>query len=371
MQPIRFIMIGGFLGAGKTTTIGRLARHYTDIGLKVAVVTNDQAYGLVDTMSLKAQGFAVGEVPGACFCCKFDDLVSVSASLREDQIPDVIITEPVGSCTDLVATVIEPLRHLHGDEYEIAPLAVLLKPGHGLKILRGDSGQGFSPKAAYIFLKQLEEADVIVINKVDKLDAAKREEIDSLIKSRFPNRTVLQHSAQDGEGFESLVEALAGKRPATGEFMDVDYDIYAEGEAELGWLNASYTLTATGDGMLAINQVAKRFVEICHDLMKQSEVEPAHLKTLVESVDGQAALANLVGSDVDVELSVSNDSRANEVTMTVNARVATGPEDLAAIIASAVAQVSKELGCDAKEVSQQSFRPGRPTPTHRLGASES
>ena len=71
---MRFLMIGGFLGAGKTTAIGRLAKHYTDQGLRVGVVTNDQAFGLVDTMSLQAQGFDVGEVPGACFCCKFNDL---------------------------------------------------------------------------------------------------------------------------------------------------------------------------------------------------------------------------------------------------------------------------------------------------------
>ncbi|MCP4777887.1 MAG: cobalamin biosynthesis protein P47K, partial [Planctomycetaceae bacterium] len=65
MKPIRFIMIGGFLGAGKTTTIGRLAAHYVQQGLNVALVTNDQAYDLVDTQTLRAKGFQVGEVPGA------------------------------------------------------------------------------------------------------------------------------------------------------------------------------------------------------------------------------------------------------------------------------------------------------------------
>ena len=39
----RFIMIGGFLGAGKTTTISRLARHFQLQGKHVAIVTNDQA----------------------------------------------------------------------------------------------------------------------------------------------------------------------------------------------------------------------------------------------------------------------------------------------------------------------------------------
>jgi len=62
MKKIRFLMIGGFLGAGKTTTIARLAAHYTDQGLNVGLVTNDQAYDLVDTEMLRSKGFQVGEV---------------------------------------------------------------------------------------------------------------------------------------------------------------------------------------------------------------------------------------------------------------------------------------------------------------------
>src|SRR5438045_12035 len=150
MKRVRFLMIGGFLGAGKTTAIARLARHFLDRGQKIGIITNDQAYDLVDTHSLRAQGFEVGEVPGACFCCKFNDLLETAGKLKADDAPDVILAEPVGSCTDLVATVVEPLRHLYGEEYDVGPLAVLLKPEHGRKILRGESGLGFSPKAAYI-----------------------------------------------------------------------------------------------------------------------------------------------------------------------------------------------------------------------------
>src|SRR6187551_186196 len=100
MPRIRFLMLGGFLGAGKTTAIARLTRHYVNQGQRVAIVTNDQAYDLVDTHSLRAQGFDVGEVPGACFCCKFDDLIATTAQLTADSAPDVVLTEPVGSCTD-------------------------------------------------------------------------------------------------------------------------------------------------------------------------------------------------------------------------------------------------------------------------------
>ena len=39
MSTIRFIMLGGFLGAGKTTAMARVARHYMEQGKKVGIVT--------------------------------------------------------------------------------------------------------------------------------------------------------------------------------------------------------------------------------------------------------------------------------------------------------------------------------------------
>jgi len=45
----RLILVGGFLGAGKTTLIGKLVRHLQSGGLRCGVITNDQAMGLVDT----------------------------------------------------------------------------------------------------------------------------------------------------------------------------------------------------------------------------------------------------------------------------------------------------------------------------------
>src|SRR5262245_41512500 len=135
MKRLRFVMVGGFLGAGKTTTLARLARHYMACCQKVGIVTNDQAEDLVDTTSLRAQGFPVAEVAGACFCCRFDDLVDRVSQLESDSRPDVILAEPVGSCTDLVATVAQPLKDLYGDRFQVAPYAVLFKPSHGFKIL--------------------------------------------------------------------------------------------------------------------------------------------------------------------------------------------------------------------------------------------
>src|SRR5205814_2908010 len=136
------------------------------------LVMNDQAADLVDTTSLRSQGFPVEEIAGACFCCRFNDLVDTVGKLEKAERPNVILAEPVGSCTDLVATVVQPLKDLYGQRFEVVPYAVLFKPSHGLRILRNDGSGGFSPKAAYIFTKELEEADAIVINRIDEMRPA-------------------------------------------------------------------------------------------------------------------------------------------------------------------------------------------------------
>src|SRR5262250_1953443 len=94
----RYIMIGGFLGAGKTTAIAMLAQRLSAQGKRVGLITNDQGSELVDTAMLRAKGFPTEEIPGGCFCCRFNSLVDAADRLDATSSPDVFIAEPVGSC---------------------------------------------------------------------------------------------------------------------------------------------------------------------------------------------------------------------------------------------------------------------------------
>lgn len=368
----RLFLIGGFLGAGKTTAIARLARHFTDQGLRVGIVTNDQAFDLVDTQTLKAAGFDVGEVAGACFCCKFDDLVETVDQLRQEAEhegetagpPDVILAEPVGSCTDLVATVIEPLRQMFGDRYETGQFIVLLKPGHGQKILGGGE-IGFSPKAAYIFLKQIEEADVVAINKVDRLTGEERDELTRLIRERFKDKQVLAVSARNGDGFDDLIAAMERPAVAHAQMMDVDYDVYAEGEAELGWLNCKVRVEAAADGKLHLDRTILDLVERLREAAVNANAEIAHLKVFAEA-GSSIAVANVVEAGQGVELSIAAETEHPTAELVVNARVAIDPDELTEIVRREVASLSDEQGWQAEVADLQSFRPGRPVPTHRV-----
>jgi G3E family GTPase len=362
---MRFILIGGFLGAGKTTTIARLASHYQQQGLRVGIVTNDQADDLVDTHNLRAQGFSVGEVAGACFCCHFNDLTETVAKLDQDGHPDVVLAEPVGSCTDLAATVLQPLLQLYPDRFQVAPYGVILKPSHGRKILRNETQGGFSPKAAYIFSKQLEEADFILINRIDQLSSEEVDELQQLLEEHYPGVPVLRISARDGLGFEALLEFLQRPGEAGRRILELDYDIYAEGEAELGWLNSSLQLES--DEPFLMDDLLLAIIVQLRGQLAELSAETAHLKA-IGIWEGYHGVANLVSSDSPAELSLASDCQTHKLDLIVNARVAMDPVELEKQVRQAIERVLDQFHASATYGATQSFRPGRPVPTHRMSA---
>ncbi|MBI4478083.1 MAG: cobalamin biosynthesis protein P47K, partial [Acidobacteria bacterium] len=195
-------MVGGFLGAGKTTALLRLAEHLTGRGRRVGLITNDQSSGLVDTTLVRAHDYPVQEITGGCFCCRFNSLTAAAERLTEDTRPDVFLAEPVGSCTDLRASVQYPLRRLYGDSYRVAPLSVLVDPIRALRVLGLEPGPAFSPKVLYIYRKQLEEAEMIVVNKCDLIDEARRRRLEEGLRTAFPSAEVLIASARRGDGLD-------------------------------------------------------------------------------------------------------------------------------------------------------------------------
>lgn len=358
----RFIMVGGFLGAGKTTTISKLAQHFQSLGKRVVIVTNDQAADLVDTLLLRSQGFDVGEVAGSCFCCNFNELTRTIESLACDQRPDIILAEPVGSCTDLVATVIRPLEQVYDIKFDISPYGVIIKPSHGFKILGGSAG-GFSPKAEYIFRKQLEESDFIIINRIDELTAEQTEKLISVLAAEYPGVPVVQMSAKTGAGFDTFCKLLDRPVEQQRRQMDVDYDVYAEGEAELGWLNCQVNISSSeptpmdASLMTILTRLYRRFVDVTAEI--------AHVK-LIAMCDQGHAVGNVVSNSGGPVLSLASDALSTQIHMVINARVAIDPDQLADIVREVLNDVSNAESLALDIAAIQFFRPGRPVPTHRI-----
>jgi G3E family GTPase len=360
-------MIGGFLGAGKTTAVAKLAQKLTREGKRVGLITNDQGRELVDTKMLRSMGFDTEEIPGGCFCCRFNSLVDAAQKLSRGSEPDVFIAEPVGSCTDLVATVTYPLRRIYGESFEIAPLSVLVDPVRARRVFGLDEGGNFSEKVLYIYKKQLEEADVVVVNKSDLLTDAQREELIRALRREFPHVEVVSVSAREGTGLEQWFARIGDGTQQSRRTMEVDYDTYADGEALLGWLNATVDLSA-GDGVDA-DALLKDLAQEVHDRLRTRGAEVAHFKMTLSSDDalsGEVAIINLVRNDYVPELCQMLDDEVSRAQIIVNLRAEAAPEELAEALRQALEAVQgRQTSVTLKLEHLENFRPGRPTPTHR------
>lgn len=365
----RYIMIGGFLGAGKTTTVGRLAKYLTDQGLRVGLITNDQAGGLVDTKLLRGQGYATEEIAGGCFCCRFNTLVDAANKLSDQMKPDVFIAEPVGSCTDLVATVTYPLRRMYGDAFTIAPLSVLVDPVRARRVFGLDAGGSFSSKVAYIFKKQLEEADIIVISKSDMIGDQEREELREALTKEFPLAQILTASPRQETGLEELFGQLMTDEQARRNPMAVDYEVYADGEALLGWLNATVTLKATEE--FEANDFLRALATDVQQRLQKEGTEIAHFKMTYspdDGIAGELASVNLVRSDYIPELGMELDEPSEGGQLIVNLRAEADPATLMEAVKAGLVETCTQFPTlVAKLEHEEHFRPGKPTPTHRDG----
>lgn len=373
----RFIMVGGFLGAGKTTAILQFARWlFKTRNWKVGLITNDQANGLVDTAITASAQFAVREIGGGCFCCQSGSLVDAMQQFSSELRPEVLIGEPVGSCTDLASTVLGPLRSVYNCPYLLAPLSVLIDPFRAERslFLQTSSKSRFSNEVDYIYRKQVEEAEIIAINKCDVVPEKRLQALMEKTKACYPNAEVFQVSARTGVGLEEWWERILTMTHAADGYMDVDYSVYADGEARLGWLNAEYELDTLGAGQkFDGNRILERLVSSIQQAFVTLGIEVAHLKLSLESSDYEQsgkeralAVMQWVRSDAQPEFTLRLDALQSRATLLLNLRAEAEPERLADVVSYSFKAVESEARFRC--VNSSAFSPSAPKPTHRLSS---
>lgn len=339
------VVIGGFLGAGKTSLILAAAHLLEQRGLRSAVVLNDQGVELVDRRYVDMHGVPTREVTGGCFCCRFSELAAQIEALRFFS-PDVIFTEPVGSCTDISATVLGPLKE-DFDRCRVAPFTVLVDPARAAALLKHDADADL----AFLFEKQLQEADVICISKADLYPDA----------PAIPGRKAHHLSAVTGNGVgEWLDEILGGTLESGKTILDIDYTRYAEAEAALAWLNLSCVFEPTI--ALTPASVLGPFLDDVDHALTAAQVDIVHLKIFCNSAAGwlkAAICANGEEPKVDGQLDASPAKRHE---LLVNLRAKGDPDLVGRIVAAQV----QDLSGGVSAVRLDCFSPSPPKPERKV-----
>jgi len=341
------VTIGGFLGSGKTSLIVAAARLLDARGVRAAALLNDQGSELVDTSFVEASGIQAGQIAGGCFCCRLSDLVHAAEELRA-HMPQVIFAEAVGSCTDISATVLQPLKLEHAAQFRVAPYTVLVDPARARRWM----DPSLDSELAFLFYKQIEEADIVCFSKTDRYT-----DYPSL-----PGSSARFLSSQTGDGVAAwLDDVLGGRFRAGGKILEIDYERYARAEAALAWLNCSATVTLASPASAAA--VAGPLLHSLDRVLTAKGFHIAHLKIMVES-DAGWVKASIVsnGGDPTVEGNVDAPPAAvHEILL--NARAAGSPDGLRAAVEAELAAIPGTVTI----LSLQCFSPSPPKPEKRLG----
>jgi len=355
--------INGFLGAGKTTLILRAAHVLGKRGLRVAIITNDQGRFLVDTRRAREAGFPVEEILGGCFCCRFREFLERTDRIVEQHRPEVILAEAVGSCTDLAATV---YRRLRQHPFELAPLTVLVEPDR-IRELVGPASP-FHDSVKYLFVQQLAEADLVLLNKSDLLEFGEIASITEDLRQLIGSIPISAVSAQSGEGVRLWVDQLLTNTPR-GRELEVDYEVYAAAEASLGWLNATVNLASpcafspkeVADGLLT--RIQQSCASAGHAI--------AHLKIMIVTSEGNDVVALTNSGGVGAWGKPQGLPAAREATIIVNARISTAPEALRQLFEDSLEFVASAQQLRFSVTGLECFSPPAPKRDLELPALES
>ncbi len=339
------VLLGGFLGAGKTTLILTASRLLSARGLRAAVVLNDQGADLVDTELVRRNGFAADQVTGGCFCCRFSDLIGAAERLN-DFHPDVIFAEAVGSCTDISATTLQPLRLYYQQDYELAPYTVLVDPMRAEECLSKPDSD-----LVFLFHKQLAEADLVSFTRTDLYSSF----------PGIPDCPVRYMSPLTGEGVTAwLDEVLDAKLPSGSKVLEIDYERYARAEATLVWLNCKARVTLESPQTPA--SVVGPLLERLDEAFSDSNIRLAHLKLMSNCAAGYIKASVIRNGATPSVEGILDASAERQHELLLNVRAIAEPSALQ----RSVAQELSALPGVVTISNMKCFRPSRPQPQHRL-----
>jgi G3E family GTPase len=305
------------------------------------------------------------EVTGGCFCCNFDDLNQRLAQLVEKHRPQVIFAESVGSCADVVATVVKPLLKLEIGAVKPSSFSVFSDIRLLRRFLLGQE-MPFSEDVNYIFTQQIEEAGLLVINKIDLLPAHVVKQVLKLAKAFYPEKPLLiQNSLLDAD-IKEWVEALQEDRfPLPGQSLDLDYVRYARGEGKMVWLEREYRLCADDKEMPTI---LSKILSNWQKMITEQKWNSGHIKVILWTDETSLKLSLIQsGSSQSTDFSdLIKNIKTDRVEILLNVLIEGNLDQVSAIIEDGINFVLGNHKAKLELINQFDRRPGYPKPTYRI-----
>jgi G3E family GTPase len=202
-QPLPLLVLTGFLGSGKTTTLSHWLSHTTIPLKRTAVIINDFGSVNVDAALLNRRQLELRSITGGCVCCQsFEDLVAQVRTLSDNPDYDLVWIETSG-----LADPEEVFDHLSSPDLQgraVIRRMILVIDGSDFPCSwRGRTTQE----------EQGRYADLILLNKTDRIDEAARQRVEIELRKINPSARIVL--TQQGQVDPSLLsdEVAGGALP--------------------------------------------------------------------------------------------------------------------------------------------------------------
>lgn len=172
---MKIVILGGFLGSGKTSVVLQLAKYVVadnpEQATKVVIIENEIGAVSVDDKVLRSGGYEVANMFSGCVCCTMSgELVIGLHNIKRDLDPELIIMEATGVAYphNIRETILQSMPDVD------STVTCVTDAKRWQRLLR---------PMEMLLKDQLDAADVILINKIDLVDDETLAEVEASIKT--------------------------------------------------------------------------------------------------------------------------------------------------------------------------------------------
>ena len=188
-------IFSGFLGAGKTTLIKKLADEAYK-GEKLVIVENEFGEIGIDKGFLEDSGIEITEMNSGCICCTLvGDFTQALKKVAQELKPDRIIIEPSG--VGKLSDVKEAAEQV--EEIDIAA---------GVTVVDAKKCRMYMKNFGEFFNNQVEHASSIILSHTKGMDEDKLAQVVALLREHNPHATIIttDWDALDGKKILAAME---------------------------------------------------------------------------------------------------------------------------------------------------------------------
>lgn len=194
------IVIGGFLGSGKTTTVINLGKFLAEKGHTVAIIVNEIGEIGIDGDLISKYGLDTKEITNGCICCTLKiSMKNTLIELHKSYNPDFVIIEPSGIA----------FPNMIKKEIELMNLGVSVKVSPLTTLIDGSRFKAIMKSVKTYAIRQIEDADILVINKVDLIEHLQLPVLEASVQQLNQKAKVIKMSSKpEDPGFNELLKMI-------------------------------------------------------------------------------------------------------------------------------------------------------------------